>query len=131
MERLLSSDLFNLIFPGVLMLVIPIAVTVLKLAYRRFEKTVETVEKIKEPRYMTPELFNEVKAVDSIPLNADCIQAGTISASKIASGYLAYNDATAITGTIAYPWEQKRPTNCKNCGAPLHGRRCEYCGTEY
>ena len=22
-------------------------------------------------------------------------------------------------------------TNCKNCGAPLHGNRCEYCGTEY
>ena len=22
-------------------------------------------------------------------------------------------------------------TNCINCGAPLHGRKCEYCGTEY
>ena len=22
-------------------------------------------------------------------------------------------------------------TNCKNCGAPLHGNICEYCGTEY
>jgi hypothetical protein len=22
-------------------------------------------------------------------------------------------------------------TNCKNCGAPLVGNRCEYCGTEY
>lgn len=22
-------------------------------------------------------------------------------------------------------------TNCKNCGAPLHGSICEYCGTEY
>jgi predicted RNA-binding protein with PUA domain len=22
-------------------------------------------------------------------------------------------------------------TNCKNCGAPLHGNKCEYCGTEY
>lgn len=21
--------------------------------------------------------------------------------------------------------------NCKNCGAPLHGNICEYCGTEY
>lgn len=21
--------------------------------------------------------------------------------------------------------------NCKNCGAPLHGCKCEYCGTEY
>ena len=23
------------------------------------------------------------------------------------------------------------PTNCKNCGAPLHGNRCEFCDTEY
>ncbi len=23
------------------------------------------------------------------------------------------------------------PTNCKNCGAVLHGNKCEYCGTEY
>lgn len=22
-------------------------------------------------------------------------------------------------------------TNCINCGAPLHGCKCEYCGTEY
>lgn len=22
-------------------------------------------------------------------------------------------------------------TNCLNCAAPLHGNRCEYCGTEY
>jgi hypothetical protein len=22
-------------------------------------------------------------------------------------------------------------TNCVNCGAPLHGKKCEYCGTEY
>ena len=21
--------------------------------------------------------------------------------------------------------------NCINCGAPLHGRKCDYCGTEY
>ena len=23
------------------------------------------------------------------------------------------------------------PTNCKNCGAPLTGCECEYCGTRY
>lgn len=22
-------------------------------------------------------------------------------------------------------------TNCINCGAPLHGNKCEYCRTEY
>lgn len=27
---------------------------------------------------------------------------------------------------------QKRlPLNCKNCGAPLHSHKCEYCGSEY
>lgn len=25
----------------------------------------------------------------------------------------------------------KSKSNCKNCGAPLHGLKCEYCGTEY
>ena len=23
------------------------------------------------------------------------------------------------------------PMNCINCGAVLHGNKCEYCGTEY
>lgn len=27
-----------------------------------------------------------------------------------------------------YPF--KLPTNCKNCGAPLHTVKCEYCSTE-
>lgn len=25
----------------------------------------------------------------------------------------------------------KVKSNCVNCGAPLHGCKCEYCGTEY
>lgn len=24
-----------------------------------------------------------------------------------------------------------RPINCPNCGAPLHGNKCEYCGSEF
>ncbi len=34
---------------------------------------------------------------------------------------------------IKEPEESKvlQPLECKNCGAPLHGSRCEYCGTEY
>lgn len=27
--------------------------------------------------------------------------------------------------------KQRKLTNCKNCGAVLHGNKCEYCGTEY
>lgn len=27
--------------------------------------------------------------------------------------------------------EKPKLTNCKNCGAPLTGTKCEYCGTEY
>lgn len=30
-----------------------------------------------------------------------------------------------------YKDDRPRPTNCSNCGAPLHSGRCEYCGTEY
>ena len=32
------------------------------------------------------------------------------------------------------PKEEKKPpklTNCKNCGAVLHGNKCEFCDTEY
>lgn len=32
--------------------------------------------------------------------------------------------------TVERP-KSEQLTNCKNCGAPLHGSRCEYCGTEY
>jgi len=27
--------------------------------------------------------------------------------------------------------EKIKPTNCKNCGAPLKTDECEYCGTQY
>ena len=27
--------------------------------------------------------------------------------------------------------EEKLPSNCKNCGAPLSSHTCEYCGTKY
>lgn len=27
--------------------------------------------------------------------------------------------------------QKELPHNCVNCGAPLHGDKCEYCGTEY
>lgn len=27
--------------------------------------------------------------------------------------------------------EKPKLTNCKNCGAPLTGTKCEYCGTDY
>ena len=29
------------------------------------------------------------------------------------------------------PLKFNRPTNCKNCGAPLVSCKCEYCGTMY
>lgn len=29
------------------------------------------------------------------------------------------------------PRPRKKLTNCKNCGAPLKGSVCEYCGTVY
>ncbi len=30
-----------------------------------------------------------------------------------------------------YARAPKRPTNCPNCGAPLSGSKCEYCGTVF
>lgn len=26
---------------------------------------------------------------------------------------------------------RKKPRVCSQCGAPLHGHKCDYCGTEY
>lgn len=38
----------------------------------------------------------------------------------------------SITPTRMPPMPKtKPPTNCRNCGAPLHGFVCEYCGTAY
>lgn len=37
-------------------------------------------------------------------------------------------------GTLDVPTTKNmipKLTNCKNCGAPLHSNRCEFCGTEY
>ena len=41
---------------------------------------------------------------------------------NVTTGTLVYYDSTCL---------HPRITNCKNCGAPLHGDHCEYCGTEY
>ena len=38
---------------------------------------------------------------------------------------------TPNNGYWTYDYPRSRPTNCKNCGAPLHGDKCEYCGSEY
>lgn len=38
--------------------------------------------------------------------------------------------ARGITGNTA-TMPEKRPRVCSQCGAPLHGDKCEYCNTEY
>ena len=39
--------------------------------------------------------------------------------------------AKAIGERFRYLQEKmKHTTNCPNCGAPLHGNKCDYCGTE-
>lgn len=43
-------------------------------------------------------------------------------------GGIKYNETQKNLSTKP---SQLKMTNCKNCGAPLHGNRCEYCGTEY
>lgn len=59
----------------------------------------------------------------------------TLNPAKIAAGHICYTPSGVISETfhnisICTP-SRPRITNCKNCGAPLHGDRCEYCGTEY
>lgn len=60
-------------------------------------------------------------------ISADKITCGSISADKIftlVGGK--YTWVKPVTGEASH-----RLTNCKNCGAVLTGRKCEYCGTEY
>ena len=40
--------------------------------------------------------------------------------------------AKAIGERFRYLQEKMKhsTTNCPNCGAPLHGHKCDYCGTE-
>lgn len=40
------------------------------------------------------------------------------------------NAVKGITGNTA-TMPKKRPRVCSQCGAPLHGDTCTYCGTEY
>lgn len=37
------------------------------------------------------------------------------------------------SNVVTPPTKHKPPklTNCKNCGAPLHSNKCEFCDTEY
>ena len=40
----------------------------------------------------------------------------------------------AFKGSVGSPKTialRKKPRVCSQCGAPLHGHTCEYCGTEY
>ena len=46
-------------------------------------------------------------------------------------GFYTLNEAREKIGMDPINPKIERPTNCKNCGAPLTGDKCEYCGTEY
>ena len=41
------------------------------------------------------------------------------------------NAVKGITGDIKATTPEKKPRVCTQCGAPLHGDKCEYCNTEY
>lgn len=36
-----------------------------------------------------------------------------------------------FAGTLKAIDPEKKPRVCSQCGAPLHGNKCEYCNTEY
>lgn len=57
-----------------------------------------------------------------------------LAQNKVLPGVFYPDSGNALDSvTIKEPEEPKvlQPLECKNCGAPLHGSRCEYCGTEY
>lgn len=71
-----------------------------------------------------------VSGTDNIPSEGGT--GGTIYNTKKATVYYRYNRQwieLPINATIKV--KNHNFTNCKNCGAPLHGNICEYCGTEY
>lgn len=43
--------------------------------------------------------------------------------------------AMGYNGYLVHQYKESEkksyPTNCKNCGAPLHSHHCEFCDTEY
>ena len=46
----------------------------------------------------------------------------------------AFHPPNKGSNVIAPSKKQHKPpklTNCKNCGAPLHSNKCEFCDTEY
>lgn len=56
----------------------------------------------------------------------------TIYNTKKATVYYRYNGQwIELFNNATIKVKNHNFTNCKNCGAPLHGNICEYCGTEY
>ena len=44
---------------------------------------------------------------------------------------IGYTDIPTYSTLAAFDLPKESPTNCKNCGAPLHNGKCNYCGSEY
>lgn len=43
-----------------------------------------------------------------------------------------WNDLRVLDSTdFEHEEPKEKTTNCKNCGAPLHNGKCDYCGSEY
>lgn len=66
-------------------------------------------------------IFDASEVLEPWVISAGGIYTGTIDGSC----FIVQNK---VQPTIEY---LPKPTNCKNCGAVLHGRKCEYCETEY
>ena len=79
----------------------------------------------------------KVKVVDALPTDSDM---GTVYTLSDGSTHLfngkwePVGSVDSITDSDSKTWSNTQkilPTNCKNCGAVLHGYICEYCGTTY
>ena len=77
-------------------------------------------------KLVTAEYINGDKMYKHVYENAYRDVSGHLHCDKIYTYELEYKEE-GVEPTI----QCSLPTNCKNCGAPLHSHECEYCGTEY
>ncbi len=77
-------------------------------------------------KLMTTEYINGDKMYKYVYGDAYRDESGYLRCDKIYTYDLEYREE-GVEPTI----QHSLPTNCKNCGAPLHSYECEYCGSKY
>lgn len=79
-----------------------------------------------EKMLATAEYINGDKMYKHVYGDAYRDMSGHLHCDKIYTYNLEYKEEC-----LEHTMRSTLPTNCKNCGAPLHSHECEYCGSEY